>query len=139
MLVLATRATTREILDDSRTLPIQERLFLGGENSVRSFGQDELAPVSADGHALGGLTAAEFHVELRQRLFGPLDGALFYDVGWVGRDSFDFDGPPGVGIGAGLRYRLPVGPIRLDVAWNPGDLRAANSRWGIHLSFGFAF
>lgn len=139
VLVFAVRGTTREVLDASPTLPIQERLFLGGEDSVRSFGQGELAPLNAAGHAAGGLTAAEFHVELRRRLVGDLDGALFWDVGWVGRRSFDFEGPPGVGIGAGLRYRLPVGPIRVDLAWNPGDLRAANSRWAVHVSFGFAF
>jgi outer membrane protein assembly factor BamA len=139
VLAFAARASTREVLDETPTLPIQERIFLGGEDSVRSFEQDELAPLNAAGHAAGGLSAAELHAELRQRLYGELDGALFYDVGWVSPASFDLRGSPGQAIGIGIRYRLPVGPFRVDVAWNPGETYAANSRWAVHVSFGFAF
>jgi outer membrane protein insertion porin family len=41
-------------------------------------------------------------------------------------------------VGAGLRYRLPVGPIRLDYGVNP-DPRADEDFGAFHFSFGFAF
>jgi len=139
--VLATgfRFTTREILDDRSSLPIAQRLFLGGESSVRSFFEDELGPADAEGDPLGGLTAAEASVEVRVRVWRQLHGALFYDVGSVGEGSFDVPGPPGHAVGIGARYYLPVGPVRLDVAYNPGRLFAAGGRWALHFAFGFSF
>jgi outer membrane protein insertion porin family len=41
-------------------------------------------------------------------------------------------------IGAGLRYKLPVGPIRLDYGVNP-DPRPDEDFGAFHFSFGFAF
>jgi outer membrane translocation and assembly module TamA len=77
-------------------------------------------------------------VELRQRLFGDLHGALFYDIGSVGSRAFDI-GAFGYAIGVGLRYYLPMGPIRLDVGFNPGQRFAAGSDVAVHFSFGFSF
>ena len=140
VLALGGRFTTREVLDSARSLPIQERLFLGGENSVRSFGESELGPVGRGGDPLGGLTTASAHVELRQNLIDALDGAVFYDVGNASRRSWELSDRYGHAVGVGLRYRLPVGPMRVDFAYNPtGERFAAERDWAIHFSFGFSF
>lgn len=133
------RFRTREILDDRDTLPIQNRLFLGGAQSVRSFGEDELGPTDSDGDPLGGLTVWEATVELRQRLIGDLHGAVFGDAGSVGEHGFDFSAPRGYAIGLGLRYYLPMGPVRLDFALNPGRRFASDADYAVHFSFGFSF
>jgi outer membrane protein assembly factor BamA len=113
------RYTTRQVLDDTGTLPVQERLFLGGENSVRSFRQDQLSPRDAQGNAIGGLTAAMATAEARLQVQGRLWTTLFYDIGEVDEQAWHLDGTVGQAIGTGLRYQLPVGPLRLDLAYNP--------------------
>jgi outer membrane protein assembly complex protein YaeT len=131
-------AQTRPVTDGGFTLPIQERLFLGGDNTVRSFDRDELGP-NLGGVPTGGLTRVFFSAELRTQIWGDLFSGVFYDAGWVSLDSFDYTGPLGQGFGVGLRYMLPIGPIRIDFAYNPGELFAATQRWQIHLSVGFSF
>lgn len=132
------RFRSRYILDDRTDLPIQERYFLGGATTVRSFYEDQLGPVE-NGEPRGGLTAVEASAELRQRLRGELYGAAFFDYGTVDVEGFSVHSPPGFGVGAGARYYLPVGPIRFDVAYNPGRLFAADARWAFQLAFGFSF
>lgn len=138
VLAVGFRFTTRDIRDDRTTLPIQERLFLGGETTVRSFGESELGPTDLNNDPLGGLTRAMASIELRRPLWYDLDGALFYDIGTVSEESWDLD-DVGAAIGVGLRYRLPIGPVRLDFAYNPEHRFAASRRWALHLSFGFSF
>ncbi len=130
---------TRKPLDGAETLPVQQRYFLGGESSVRSFEEQALSPLDTTGTATGGLTALEAHIELRRRLIKDLHGALFYDVGLVGRRAMSLDAELGHAVGVGLRYHLPIGPIRIDVAYGPGERFAATSRWAVHAGFGFSF
>jgi len=78
--------------------------------------------------------------ELRQRLFGNLDGAVFHDMGNLipaYEDVLRLDDLRH-GVGLGLRYRLPIGPIRLDAAVNP-DPRSGEEDWAVHVSVGMAF
>lgn len=133
--------TTRDPLSEE-SLPIGERLFLGGEDSVRSFTRDDLGPRDANGDPIGGLTRLYGNIELRWRPFvwhRAFEIATFYDIGMVHVDAWSVDGPPGQAIGAGLRYRTPVGPIRLDYGYNPGDRLGAEDPWALHLAVGFAF
>lgn len=123
---------------DTDAIPIQERLFLGGENGVRSFKQSDVGPKDDDNDPLGGEVRNFLSLELRQRLAGALGVAAFFDYGNV---STSHDNPfrdfrPGVGIG--LRYSLPIGPLRLDAAYNP-DHRDKEDHYVVHFAVGMPF
>lgn len=127
-------------LGSTEDIPIQERFFNGGENSVRSFRESRLGPVDADGTPLGGEATTTATVELRQALGRRFQAAAFLDAGTVelrNEDVFAFN-DPGFAVGLGLRYLLPIGPIRLDGALNP-DPEENESDGAIHLSVGFSF
>ncbi|HWB58761.1 MAG TPA: BamA/TamA family outer membrane protein, partial [Chthoniobacteraceae bacterium] len=117
-------------------LPIDERFFNGGADSVRSFDERLLGPRDRLDNPLGGETFSTLNAEYTFPIVGDLDGAVFTDAGSVGQhDGF---GEMRYGIGSGLRYRLPVGPLRLDYGWNPSP-KAGEASGAIHFSFGFAF
>jgi outer membrane protein assembly factor BamA len=121
-------------------VPLQERYFNGGLNTVRSFREGLLGPKDANGEPLGGEGWSVASVEARQKVQGRLEAALFVDAGTVATDAEDwirFESPS-FGLGAGLRYMLPVGPVRLDGAWNP-DPRAGESDGALHLTVGLSF
>lgn len=121
-------------------IPLQERFFNGGENTVRSFREDELGPRDPEGNPIGGEGFQVFTAELRQRVKGPLEGALFWDVGTLApqaQDVLDWQGARSA-LGTGVRYLLPIGPLRLDWGWNP-DPRPDEDRWRAHFSVGMAF
>ena len=161
--VLGARYTTGLIIPGrgEATLPLSERFFNGGENRVRSFKESELGPKDPSGDPVGGYGFNVFNLELRQRLIGNLIGTVFIDYGNVAPnrsrserglqpydsrsdvisdtlDDFFKDFRPGVGFG--LQYLLPVGPARVDFAFNP-DRRSQDDEdsFVIHFSIGTAF
>jgi len=107
---------------------------------VRSFREDELGPTDLDGDPVGGEGATTLSLEWRHLLTGNLAGALFVDAGNVTRDITDYLDFPDFryGVGAGIRYLLPVGPLRLDFAVNP-DPRDGEDEYVLHFSVGFPF
>jgi outer membrane protein insertion porin family len=124
---------------EATEIPIDERFFNGGAATVRSFGERDLGPHDNHGHPVGGEFFTVFNVEHTFPIFGELQGAIFTDAGNLLPTSED------VGlrnmryaIGAGLRYKLPVGPIRLDYGINP-DPHQDEDFGAFHFSFGFAF
>jgi len=124
----------------SDEVPLTERFFNGGENSVRSFREDELGPKDAAGEPIGGEAATTLNLEYRHTLAGNLAGSLFTDTGNVALESTDylrFDDFRW-GLGGGLYYLLPIGPVRCDLAWNP-DAGEDEDDWVLHVSVGFAF
>ncbi|HUR28616.1 MAG TPA: BamA/TamA family outer membrane protein [Planctomycetota bacterium] len=125
---------------NSDTIPLQVRFFNGGENTVRSFREDQLGPTDAQDNPLGGEVFHVLSAELRQKLTGNLDGALFFDTGNVQLAHEDYFESTGFrdAIGVGLRYVLPIGPIRLDLGINP-DPQSGESRSVLHFTVGMAF
>lgn len=135
----AGRYRLRARTDAETGIPIQERLFLGGAYSVRSFDQDQLGLINAQGVSQGGLSSLEAGVEVRTRMVSELYTSLFYDAGFISPRSFSLEGDIGYAVGAGLRYYLPVGPLRFDVAYNPGPTYGSSSRWHFHFAVGLSY
>jgi outer membrane protein assembly complex protein YaeT len=121
--------------DDS--IPIDERFFNGGSRSVRSFLERRLGPSDYHGYTIGGDTFTTFNAEYQFPLFAGIIGAAFADAGSVGASPTTI-GRLRYGVGPGLRYATPVGPLRLDVGFNP-DRRIGERRMVIQISFGTAF
>jgi outer membrane protein insertion porin family len=125
--------------DQPMSLPIDERFFSGGSTTVRSFGERDLGPHDRHGFPIGGEFYTIFNAEYTFPIYGELQGAVFVDAGNLLPNADD----PGFedmryAVGAGLRYKLPIGPIRLDYGVNPNP-RDDEDFGAFHFSFGFAF
>jgi outer membrane protein insertion porin family len=125
--------------DEATAIPIDERFFNGGATTVRSFGERDLGPHDNHGHPVGGEFFTVFNAEYTFPILGELQGAVFTDAGNLLPSSEDVGlNDMRYAIGAGLRYKLPVGPIRLDYGVNP-DPHEFEDFGAFHFSFGFAF
>lgn len=117
-------------------IPLEERFFAGGATSNRAFPDNQAGPRDLEtGFPLGGNALLMHSTELRFPLIGDnIGGVLFHDMGNVYSDaqniSFrfrqhniqDFDYMV-QGIGFGIRYRTPIGPIRVDLSFSPNSPR----------------
>ncbi len=146
-LVLALRSRVGTVYDVRRDtgIPVQSRLYSGGIDGMRSFGRQRLSLYTPDGEdavPVGGLTQFEASIEPRFRLvsnladIGDLWGAVFLDSATVLGGQFLMDTEANVhgvvdiqdlqtsllhGLGAGLWWNTPVGPVRLDFALTLSD------------------
>ena len=130
--------------DTVAEIPIDERFFSGGSTTVRSFAERDLGPKDHD-HPIGGEFFSVFNVEYTFPLYGELLGAVFFDAGNLLPNSADPFEHVTAGledmryaVGFGLRYKLPIGPVRIDYGYNP-DRREGEDVGAFHFSFGFAF
>ena len=129
-------------ISDQESVPLPERFFGGGAESLRAFPynqagpRDTGAPLSAGGPSsqatgfpLGGNALVFNNTELRFPLLGRnIQGVLFHDIGNVystlgdvsfrfsQKDNKDFNYAVNA-AGMGVRYRTPIGPIRGDLAY----------------------
>lgn len=121
------------------SIPIDARFFNGGASTVRSFAERELGPKDAQGSPLGGEFYTVGNVEFTFPLgIAGLQGAVFADAGnlvaWDEAGLTDMR----YALGIGIRYALPVGPLRLDYGFNPSR-REGDDIGAFHFSFGVAF
>jgi len=135
--MLAIGARGGYISSDIDNIPIDLRFFNGGTNTVRSFAERELGPKS-HGNPIGGNIFTVFNVEYTFPIAGALDGAAFVDAGSLKNTDDDSSGDLRYAVGLGLRYKLPIGPVRLDYGVNP-DRRNGEAFGAFNFSFGFAF
>jgi translocation and assembly module TamA len=103
--------------EDIREVPPNRRLFAGGPGTVRGYAYQSLAPKNCKGELLGGRSMFAASAELRYRATPSLGVVAFVDAGnayaslWPELDDLK------VGVGAGVRYLTPVGPLRVDLAF----------------------
>ncbi len=98
---------------DFRELPSSQRFFAGGDQSVRGYDYESLAPTDANGVILGGRNLLVGSAEYEHPIKGKWSAAVFVDTG-AAIDSLTDRLSTGAGIG--LRWRSPIGLIRIDVA-----------------------
>lgn len=132
------------IILPSSDVPLDERFFNGGGTTVRSFTERTLGPRDKGNNPIGGTSYTVFNAEVEIPIKDALSGAVFFDAGNVNsqfkESQFKEPGPNDFrfAIGVGVRYKLPIGPVRLDVGFNPDP--KAGEKWGaVQFSFGFAF
>ncbi len=122
------------VAEKDTVLPESQLFRAGGDDSVRAYSPRSLGPlrngVVGGGKAL--LTASfELATPISTRL-PSLWGAVFVDAGNAAADFRDFKAVTGTGVG--VRWRSPVGPLRVDWAWSP---ESRQSR--LHFSVGITF
>lgn len=99
--------------DEFAALPATVRFFAGGDTSVRGYDYKALGPRDAQG-VVGGSQLAVGSLEIDQLVRPNWSVAAFVDAG----NAFDrfWDESLAVGVGAGVRWYSPLGPIRFDIA-----------------------
>jgi translocation and assembly module TamA len=115
---------------DFARLPPELRFFAGGDRSVRGYGYQDLGDRDEEGLAIGGRYLATTSIEYERDIRPGWSVAGFVDAGDVwsrGRPHLEF------GVGAGLRWQSPVGPIRIDIAHGFDEVAGG---WQLHLSAG---
>ncbi len=108
--------------DSSGFIPVEDRFYSGGSNSVRGWNRSELGPKRSSGTPMGGKSVLEGNFELRYKLFWRLSGVAFLDAGNVWESSFAYKiNKLAYAAGGGLRLETPIGPVRFDLGvpvWN---------------------
>jgi len=98
-----------------RDLPVFERLYCGGANTVRGYRQRGIGPTDIEGDPTGGNKRAVFNVEVHFPIYEAMSGLLFFDAGNVYDEEQDFFSHSlRMGAGFGMRIYTPIGPMRLD-------------------------
>ena len=135
------------IFDVIADLPASERFFAGGDSTVRGFVLDRLGTeetLNEDGFPTGGNGLIVANLELRTTYWKGLGAVGFFDTGNVFKRAGDIqldELRPTAGFG--LRYRSPLGPLRVDLGFNLDrqDLSGGGRERGtvFHISLGQAF
>lgn len=102
------------LIDELDKLPASVRYFAGGDTSVRGYAYKSLGPTDPLGAVIGGENLIVGSIELDQQIASEWSLALFVDSGNAYDALDDFD--PATGVGVGIRWFSPLGPIRVDVA-----------------------
>lgn len=114
------RTVEGEVVRDQ--LPASERFFAGGDTSVRGFSLDRLgdaSTITSSGFPTGGNGLVVLNAELRASVTAALQGVVFMDAGNVYPLASNISlGNLRPAAGIGVRYRSPVGPIRVDWGFN---------------------
>lgn len=137
--VLAGRIRLGSILGgEELTVPSDRLFYSGGGGSVRGYEYQGVGPRLPDNTPRGGLSLFEASVEVRRDIGRNFGAVAFLDAGAIGFQETPNFNNLRYGAGIGVRYKLPFGPIRADVAI-PLDPREGDADFQIYVSIGQAF
>ena len=111
-------------------LPPSLRFFAGGSQSVRGFKYQSLGPEDESGDVIGGRRLLTGSIEFEHALNERWGIAVFFDIG---NAIEDFDEDLERGAGFGLRWKSPVGPVRVDLA---SAISLDDKPWRLHINIG---
>ncbi|MBI5057494.1 MAG: outer membrane protein assembly factor BamA [Nitrospirae bacterium] len=106
---------------NGKELPLYERFYVGGINTVRGLGFGEGGPIDSAGEKIGGnkelLFNAEYIFPIEKEI--RLKGVLFFDYGRAFNNGEDIAmSKMRYTAGAGFRWMSPLGPLRLEWGFN---------------------
>ncbi|MEN3158640.1 autotransporter assembly complex family protein [Alkalimonas sp. NCh-2] len=120
------------LLEEATALPPSLRFFAGGDGSIRGYGYERVAPLDDEDRLLGGRYMVTGSAEYQYRVSGNWWLATFADYG----SSWSRDPDWKRGIGFGVRWASPVGPVRLDFAWGLDHDSDKSRQFQLHFSLG---
>jgi translocation and assembly module TamA len=125
------------IARDAAPIPDTQLFITGGDNTVRGYGLRDIGVQRPDGTIGPGRYKAVISLEWQRPIFNSdnrsnWENVVFIDGGAVANKAGDLD--PVWGVGTGIRFNSPVGPLQLDLAYG-----LATKRFRIHLNVGFTF
>lgn len=135
-------------------LPPDQRFYAGGSETVRGYRFQSVGPQFSDtapanaqqvigsdfseNTPVGGVAVDAGSIELRQRVGLNYGFAVFADAGRIGQTALPFSGQYAVGVGTGVRYYTPIGPLRLDFAL-PLHRKSYDDRFEVYIGLGQSF
>ncbi|MBP9003184.1 MAG: outer membrane protein assembly factor BamA [Candidatus Hydrogenedentes bacterium] len=147
VLSLRTREGVMTEYGDSDYVPLQDRFYAGGSNTVRGYRNRDIGPKVreywfwGDTFSVGGNARLLGTVEAKYKITDILRVYAFMDAGGVWADTGEFDfGDMRYSAGVGLGFNVPMlGPIRVDYGYplNPDDDQSSSGR--LHLATGYKF
>ncbi len=120
-------ATSTQTFDQ---IPSSVRFFSGGSKSVRGYAYHSLGPIDADGEVIGGANLILGSLELEHFFNDNWGVAAFIDIG---NAIDDLDDDLNQGAGLGLRWKSPIGLLRIDLG---NALSISGQPWRLHLTIG---
>ena len=119
------------------SLPSTQLFLTGGDTSVRGYGRHDIGVTLPTGQTTAGRYLASGSVEWQQPirsngLLTDWEGAVFMDAGAVADRPADLRAK--VGVGAGVRWKSPIGPLQIDLAYG-----VAAKQLRLHMNVGFSF
>jgi translocation and assembly module TamA len=121
-------------------LPPDQRFYGGGSASIRGYAYQAVGPNFPDtSYPVGGTALVAGGIEYRQRFGRSFGAAFFVDAGQVSNTLSLTPGNIFVGVGAGVRYYTPIGPIRLDVAVPTKSTAIDDQSFQVYIGLGQAF
>lgn len=116
-------------------VPSSYRFYAGGMNSNRAYSYRNLGPKNIHGDPTGFTSLLEGTVEYRFDIYEKFRGVLFTDLTFISDNYVPDYTLPYWGVGTGLRYVTPIGPVAIDVGVDPNDI----SQYAIHFRIGELF
>jgi translocation and assembly module TamA len=118
------------LVDSIDALPPSLRFYTGGDSSIRGYSYKSIGTKDSSGAVIGGRYLVVGSIELERVVTENWSLASFWDIGTATDDlSLDFS----QGVGAGVRFRLPFGQIRLDLA---SGITEDGNPFRVHLTVG---
>jgi outer membrane protein insertion porin family len=129
-----------DFFGESRDIPLNERFYAGGPNSLRGFGYQLVGPLDADRIPLGGRLKLIWNlIEIRQAVYRMIGAVLFADIGNVWSQPGDFHVRDiRTCLGFGLRANTPIGIVRVDWGINLKPQKEEPG-WKLYFNMGQAF
>jgi translocation and assembly module TamA len=122
------------------SLPPDQRFYGGGSASIRGYAYQAVGPNFPNtGYPVGGTALVAGGIEYRQRFGQNFGAAFFVDAGQVSNTLTLAPSNVFVGVGAGMRYYTPIGPIRLDLAFPTKPTVIENQSFQVYIGLGQAF